>query len=301
MTDASRKISDDELNAYLDGEMAPEQLAYTAYRLSDDPEAMARAEDYRFQGAALRALYDRKLPAETPEHLRRLIYGQPAAEPANASPGKESAAALQGRPGLLSDGDARGGNIRAGKSGAGASRTRWRRYAVAATGTVLLLGASLAGGWIGHARYIQGIYAEAQAQTFMNQAYSAYNLYSPDTASDAISEDRLSSVLTTLAEGLGGASFQPPMSRDSFRLVSSEIIPVEGRVGAVFHYIDDEGRKVSLYVQPNWSEDGRFQNAIERDDIAFQYRAEGMLAYALAAPAGLEGLPGLEAWLGGGE
>lgn len=304
MTEVSRPLSDDELNAYIDGEMPVDDLADAQRRLTEDLDALARAEEYRFQKMALRTLYARKLPSEAPDHLRRLLYGETDDQTVSSAPRATVDRHMPNDPSSASPRfPANQGQSPRGRF----SRRPWGGYAVAATTAMLLLGASAVGGWIGHSRYIQGIYEQTQTQTFMNQAYSAYNLYSVGGEAETISEDRLRSVLTTLAENLGltdeseGPSFMPPLSRDTFRLVSSEVIPVAGRVGAVFHYVDDDGQKVSLYVQPNWDQRHQFQNAIQREDIALQYRAEGMLAYALAAPAGLEGLPGLDSWLSGGD
>jgi anti-sigma factor RsiW len=298
MTGATTPIAEDDIHAYVDGELPPMRRAEVAFALKSDPEALARAEHYRFQKEGLRALYDGMLSEMPSDRLRQVLYdgkeSKPTPAPLRTKPVEvwdkhEGPSAMPTDPGKArrdSENRMRGDS--------------WLRYAAVAASAVLLAGAAAVGGWIGHAQYSQSMFAEAQMQSFINQAFAAHNLDTNGFDGEGISEEQLEAVLASLTDRMG-TEFNPPRSEDAFQLVSTQVIPVGGAVGAIFRYRDDQDRRVSLYIQPNWDREQRFQNVFERDNVAFQYRADDMLAYALAAPAGVEGLPGLETWLGIGD
>jgi anti-sigma factor RsiW len=70
-------VSDADLNAYADGQLAPEQVAAVEAALARDPELAMRVADYRAQSGLLRDALDAVLAEPIPERL--LAAASPAA------------------------------------------------------------------------------------------------------------------------------------------------------------------------------------------------------------------------------
>ena len=70
-------VSDADLNAYADGQLAPEQMAAVEAALARDPELAMRVADYRAQSGLLRDALDPVLAEAIPERL--LTAASPAA------------------------------------------------------------------------------------------------------------------------------------------------------------------------------------------------------------------------------
>jgi anti-sigma factor RsiW len=64
------KLSEDDLQAYVDDRLDPERRRTVEAELAQSPDAAARAAAYREQNAALHALYDPVLGEPVPERLR---------------------------------------------------------------------------------------------------------------------------------------------------------------------------------------------------------------------------------------
>ena len=69
MTTPPPTISDHDLNAYVDGQLAPEQFAIVEAALARSPELAARAADFRAQSASLRDALDPVLREMIPDRL----------------------------------------------------------------------------------------------------------------------------------------------------------------------------------------------------------------------------------------
>jgi anti-sigma factor RsiW len=68
-TSPPNTVSDHDLNAFVDGQLAPEQVAVVEAALARNPELAARVADFRAQGAALRDALDPVLGETIPERL----------------------------------------------------------------------------------------------------------------------------------------------------------------------------------------------------------------------------------------
>ena len=66
-------ISDDELNAYVDGALGPRQAMEIAACLAVEPGEAARAEAFRAQRDALHAIFDHVLHQPIPERLHAVL------------------------------------------------------------------------------------------------------------------------------------------------------------------------------------------------------------------------------------
>jgi anti-sigma factor RsiW len=69
---SKQPITDDNLHAYIDGQLPAAQRADVEARLAADPEAAARLQAYRAQKQALRAMFDPILDEPIPERLHAL-------------------------------------------------------------------------------------------------------------------------------------------------------------------------------------------------------------------------------------
>ncbi|CCC97679.1 protein of unknown function [Azospirillum baldaniorum] len=104
-------VTDDELHAYVDGQLAPERRLFVERWLADDPDAARRAEDYRAQAALLHELFDPVLrePAQRPG---RGADGQAARAHARQRQRRPLARPLLGAHGRGGDADHRRGRRR---------------------------------------------------------------------------------------------------------------------------------------------------------------------------------------------
>lgn len=69
MSDKPESVSEAELQAYVDGRLDPGRAAELEARLAADPQAAERAQAYRAQNRALRALFDPLLDEPVPARL----------------------------------------------------------------------------------------------------------------------------------------------------------------------------------------------------------------------------------------
>jgi len=68
-TPPSNAVSDVDLNAYADGQLAPDRIATVEAALARDPELALRVADYRAQSAMLRDALDPVLTEPIPDRL----------------------------------------------------------------------------------------------------------------------------------------------------------------------------------------------------------------------------------------
>lgn len=73
-------IGDDELHAWIDGQLDPLAREALAARLADDPAAQARVEAWRAQREALRALHAELSQAPVPDGLRAAVHAAEAVQ-----------------------------------------------------------------------------------------------------------------------------------------------------------------------------------------------------------------------------
>jgi anti-sigma factor RsiW len=62
-------VSDHDLNAFVDGQLAPEQVSIVEAALARNPELAARVADFRAQGRSLRDALDPVLDETIPDRL----------------------------------------------------------------------------------------------------------------------------------------------------------------------------------------------------------------------------------------
>ncbi|HIC79996.1 MAG TPA: hypothetical protein EYP07_03395 [Kiloniellaceae bacterium] len=77
----SRPIADEELVAYLDGELPPEQAKAVKQALQDDPALRARLNALKIDTDAVRSAFDSLLPS-APDQRDPVLEGRPSRSPA---------------------------------------------------------------------------------------------------------------------------------------------------------------------------------------------------------------------------
>ena len=296
MTESFGSITDDEIQAYVDDALPAKARAMVAHRLQNDARAQARAQHYRFQRDALAGLYDGMLSEPVPDHLKQAVRTAPQTLLQAISDRDHAPYSNTDEPDAVGLDQKHASGMSAGRARLWLSERPLKR-AVGGIAAVLVIGLSgAATGWYAHEHVTRSTMAEAQINSFLEQAYSAHGLYAPQADTDPMEEDRLSEIRNRISDRLG-VTVDPLHKDDSVKLVDATLIPVGSGAGAVFTYRDADDRRLSLYVQTSWDDSLQARDALRRDDIAFEYAVDGPLAYALAAPFDLDGLPGLEEWV----
>lgn len=74
---AKDQLTDTELNAYVDGELAPEEQRAVEKQLATDPEAAARVAEFRRLNDAIHARYAPVLDEPVPSAMQNAVAGDP--------------------------------------------------------------------------------------------------------------------------------------------------------------------------------------------------------------------------------
>jgi anti-sigma factor RsiW len=255
MTTRDRAIGEDQLQAFVDGQLPPEgRRAVMAYLAGDGEEAQ-RLNDYRSLNEAMHLVYDEVLHEPLPERLKVERY--------------------QGRR-LWLDGCRRW--LEAG--------TRGLAPRLAAAMLVVLLSGS--GGWWLHGVYRTPVY-ETPAASFARQAASAHLLYAPDLRHPVeFGADQQDSLLIWLSERLGHAVHAPNLQRLGFALVGGRLLPASGQPAAQLMYENPEAKRITLFIRARWTappamttaQEGTVNYATE-GGVSMVWWTEGPFAYAL--------------------
>jgi anti-sigma factor RsiW len=146
-------------------------------------------------------------------------------------------------------------------------RSRWRRYAVAASwmGIGILLGGVL--GWqLRDAR--PAAVASADVATVMaRRAAIAHATYSPEVRHPVeVGADQEEHLVAWLSKRLGAPVRAPKLEEVGYSLVGGRLLPGENGPVAHFMYQAQPGTRVTLYVRTE---------AVENRETAFRYAEEG--------------------------
>ena len=243
-------VTDDELHAYVDGQLDPERRLIVERWLADDPEATRRAEDYRAQAALLHELFDPVLreSASDPVHeLTQKLQGRVA--------GNDNAPAWHARP--------------------------WVRMAA----VVMLVVASAGGGWLGRGAVTNSpaVTEGRTLKTFANEATEAHRFYTADERFQVeLGGDKQDELNSWVSQRMGRNVFGPDLSKLGYHLVGGRSLPTDLGAGAQYMYVNDANKRVTLFVGvPPASNRSSFGFA-QKGDVATIYWVEDQLAYALA-------------------
>jgi anti-sigma factor RsiW len=262
MTSLQTSIDEDDFQAFVDGQLPPEQRRAVMAYLASRPDEASRMDDYRTLSEALRLAYDEVLYEPLPKRLRIDHYR-----------GQSS------WPGRLSDwiGLSRLGPV--------------MRFA----GVAVLLVASGGGGWLMSERY-NGAPVETPVMSFTRQAANAHLVFAPDLRHPVeFGADQQDSLLLWLSERLGEALHAPNLQASGFNLVGGRLLPASGQPAAQLMYENPDAARVTLYIRARWAtpmngaQEGSVSFASE-GAVSMVYWIEGKLAYALIGPMDREQL-----------
>jgi anti-sigma factor RsiW len=264
MTTRQISIDEDDFQAFVDGQLPPEQRRAVMTYLAGSPDEAARMDHYRTLNEALHLAYDEVLYEPLPKRLRVEHYR-----------GKSS------WTGWLSDW------IGLGRLGPVA------RFA----GVALLLLAGTSGGWLMHDRY-GSQEVETPAMSFARQAANAHMLFAPDLRHPVeFGADQQDSLLLWLSERLGQAMHAPDLAELGYNLVGGRLLPASGQPAAQLMYENPDAHRITLYIRAGWATplSGAHEGSVSfagEGGTSMVYWIEGSLAYALIGPMDREQLFG---------
>lgn len=252
-------ISEADLHAWLDGQLAAERAREVEAYLAARPEEALRVQAWRTQKRELRALFDpvqdeplplrliRSARPHTPWYAQRLVAGLALA--------------------LVSG--ALGWSLR---------------------------GAQLPDPATQLARQAPAAGAPVQTVGFVQRAAVAHSVYAPDQRRpvevDAAHEDQL---VAWLSKRMGTPMHPPRLQETGYALDGGRLLPGGQGPAAQFMYRDEQGRKLTLYVSNQLNDLAEAQGSQANAETAFRfaneggvnvfYWVDGPLGYALSSEA----------------
>ncbi|PWC33107.1 anti-sigma factor [Azospirillum sp. TSO35-2] len=248
----AHRVTEDELHAYVDGQLDGNRRLAVERWLADDPDAARRADDYRLQSALLHDLFDtvlREPPSDAVHDLTDRLKGRIA----------------------LND-----------------NRPAWHaRPLVRFAAAVMLVVAGAAGGWLGRGEEQRAAAPIAQQRqtlaTFAEEATEAHRFYTSDERFQVeLGADNQDELNGWLSKRMGRDVFGPDLGRVGFRLIGGRSLPTDLGAGAQYMYVNDADKRITLFVgAPQAGNPSKF-SFTQNGDVSTFYWVEGPLAYALA-------------------
>ena len=259
-------ISEQDLNAYVDGQLPPaRRIAVEAY-LSENPEAAAQVQAYQEQNHAIKALFNPLLNEPMPERLLHAAAQAPGQAPPAAPAGSA--------PHDL------------------ASWSPWSLQRLAAS--VVLAVASAGAGWIAHDQLHPGAITLAAdtrgsdtpaASPLAHRAAVAHVVYSPEVKHPVeVGADQEEQLVKWLSKRLNADIRAPKLGELGYELIGGRLLPGSSGPVAQFMYHDATGQRLTLYVstENRDNKDTAFRFAQEGPVNVF-YWIDGKFGYALSA------------------
>jgi len=249
-----QRVSEDELHAYVDGQLDGNRRLAVERWLADDADAARRADDYRTQTALLHDLFDtvlREPPTDAEQDLTDRLKGRLAFN--------DNRPAWHARPVV-----------------------RW-------AAAVMLVVAGAGGGWFGRGAQAPSPVAQQQQQqrqtlaTFAQEATQAHRFYTSDERFQVeLGADNQDELNGWLSKRMGRDVFGPDLGRIGFRLIGGRSLPTDLGAGAQYMYINDSDKRITLFVGAPQSGNTANFSFTQNGDVSTFYWVEGPLAYALA-------------------
>lgn len=250
----AQTVSEDDLHAYVDGQLDGNRRLAVERWLADDSEAARRAEDYRTQTALLHDLFDtvlREPPTDAEQDLTDRLKGRLAFN--------DNRPVWHARPVV-----------------------RW-------AAAVMLVVAGAGGGWFGRGGQAPSPVAQQQQQqrqtlaTFAEEATQAHRFYTSDERFQVeLGADNQDELNGWLSKRMGRDVFGPDLGRVGFRLIGGRSLPTDLGAGAQYMYINDADKRITLFVGAPRNGNGSDFSFTQNGDVLTFYWVEGPLAYALA-------------------
>lgn len=158
------------------------------------------------------------------------------------------------------------------------ARQKRRRWLVPMAASVVWLAAGLAGGWFAHDRLAEPLAADATRQV-AEQAVSAYRVYAVEVLHPVeVFAEQEQHLVSWLSKRLGYRVRTPDFTPAGFHLVGGRLLPASaGMPAAQFMFEDRTGRRLTLYVAPNNTDEETAFRFEELDGVsAFVWLEQGM-------------------------
>ena len=264
-------VSDMELHALVDGQLASERMEAVTNYLTSNPEAAGRVAAWKADKAALGRLFAQAAhvpPNSATQSLTAQLAERLSAQSMTVAHKPSALAAAKGRWG-----------------------TAWR---VAATVSLVLVG-SLAG-WA--SANFSGMdlgggiaggfsYTPAPLQTFAAAAVRAHKFYTQDSPFMVeIGGDRRDDLNGWVSQRLGQRVVGPDLSGVGFELIGGRTLPTANGPGAQYIYRDQSNLWLTLFVAAPRVRVDRDLTIYQQAEITGVYWADGGLAYALIGQIG---------------
>jgi len=133
-----------------------------------------------------------------------------------------------------------------------AARQKRRRWLVPVAASAVWLGVGLAGGWLAHERVAPPVAVDTTRQV-AERAVSAYQVYTVEVLHPVeVFAEQEQHLVKWLSKRLGYGIRTPDFTPAGFKLVGGRLLPADGGAPAAqFMYEDRAGRRLTLYVAPN--------------------------------------------------
>lgn len=244
MNTANRTVSEDDLQAYVDGWLDPARRAAVERYLAEHPDEASRLSAYQRHGEALRAALRGPEGEAVPTRLLR---------------------------------SARGGAMR-GRA------PWWRRTAAALLLLALGAGAGWGLRDAYQSRLEDQAARSGFERNLVAQAAAAHRVYSVEVRHPVEVRAEEAHLVAWLSKRVGKPLKAPDLQGLGFRLMGGRLLPAADGAAAQFMYEDAAGRRVTCYIRTDRDGVETAFRFAETDGLAAFYWLDGSLGYALVGP-----------------
>lgn len=253
MTTHIHSIDEDDFQAFVDGQLAPEACRTVMTYLAANSEESERMSEYHQLSEDLHKRFDEVLYEPLPKRLRVDHYRQ------NRSLGEWVRSWFE---------------------------IDMQTLVPKATAVAVLMTASVGAGWWLKADSIESG-RETPAMSFARQAASAHMLFAPDLRHPVeFGADQQDNLLLWLTERMGEQVHAPSLQDIGFMLVGGRLLPAAEQAAAQLMYESPDNDRITLYIRERWqaslpvASDGSVSYYGE-GGTSMVYWIEGSFAYAL--------------------
>jgi len=244
MNAAKRSVTEDDLQAYVDGWLDPARREVVERHLADNPDDAARVRAYQRHGEVLRATLRGPEGEAIPDRLMRSLRGGAVRRQASWWP-RVAAAVL-----LVAIGAGAGWELR-----------------------------GLYPDWGNEITVRAGIERE-----LVMQAEAAHRVYSIEKRHPVEVRAEEAHLVAWLSKRVGRPLKAPELQDVGFRLMGGRLLPVSDGAAAQFMYEDTAGRRVTAYARADPDGRETAFRFVEVDGLAAFYWLDGRTGYALVGP-----------------
>ena len=246
-------IDEDDFQAFVDGQLAPEACRTVMTYLAANPDESERMSEYHKLSEDLHHRFDEVLYEPLPKRLRVEHYRK------NRSLGERIRSWFD---------------------------VDMRTLVPRAAAVAVLMTASVGAGWWLKAGYMENR-LETPAMSFARQAASAHNLFAPDLRYPVeFGADQQDNLMHWLTERLGEQVHAPSLQDIGFVLVGGRLLPAAELAAAQLMYESPDNDRITIYIRERWqapvpaAKDGSVSYFGE-GGLSMVYWIEGPFAYAL--------------------